>query len=496
MNSPGKSSNPDPYRRELLWNQLWQALNFASKAAFLLLLTPMMISQWGSIGYGLFALASSLLVSMALLDGGIRSLTRIQMADAAKRGDSVALKRIYTQGLLTFAAVSLAAVVLSALLSLSGCLTAWFHLPKGGASILVLTVFCTAILMTSILALEPLAAKGNLSTLKAANTCGALIAIPLCALLVFLGAGVGPVIGVYSASMTIPNLVVAYRNGLFALLPWHELERFHAGTALNTLRAGFWYYLTTVSLIGKSHALTFLVSAIAGPAEAGIFYILLRFSEIISNVASTSSETSLASLKAASNTEERRAFFMQSWQHVALFSIQGALVFLFLTKQLLAIWLHGEITAPSWIGLGLAVFGLSGAFSKVAINSSMGLDLIRYGATAGLGEALLGILCAYSGYHVGGLTGLLLGGSLGVVCLLPIMKMISRDCATILKGSLTHLWILPLKQLLPGFLISTLILWTSSQHGSLGCLIGLSLTIGITLWDLRRLHSCKTQSQI
>ena len=470
------------YRRELLRNQFWQILNFGSKAGFLILLTPMMISRWGSIRYGLFALASSLLVSMALLDGGIRSLTRIQMAEAAKRGDTESLSRIYAEGILTFASVSILAVIACSLLSWSGCLTTWFHLPKGGSGVLVLTVFCTAILMTSILALEPLAAKGNLSTLKAANTWGAMAAIPVCALLMFLGAGVGPVILTYAASMTLPNLIMAWWKGLFALLPWSEFRRFRPATALRTLHHGFWYYLTTVSLIGKTHALTFLVSAIAGPAEAGIFYILLRFSEIISNVASTSSETSLAVLTADANERERHDDFLQSWLHVALFSITGALMFLFLTDQLLVLWLHGAVSIPTHIGLGLALFGLSGAFSRVVMNSSMGLDLTRPAALAGLAEALIGILAAYAGYHAGGLTGLLLGGSLGFLCLLPVSSRVSHRCGFQHAGS----WVISLYPLIPGFLLSGAILYAGSLSTHGATFLGALFLVGaITVWQLR-----------
>ncbi len=493
VNFTGKPSEQDTYRRELLWNQLWQGLNFGSKAAFLILLTPLMLSRWGTAGYGVFALASSLLVSMALLDGGVRALTRIKMADAWKRRDSESMEQVYSEGLLTFASVSLIAVAVFAILSRSGCLTAWFHLPPDGSGVLVMTALCTAVLMTSILALEPLAAEGNLSTLKASNTLGALAAIPACALLVYLGGGVEPVIITYAACMTLPNVVVAYRHDLFAMIPWRTLRSFTPLTAFRTLRSGFWYYLTTISLIGKTHALTFLVSAIAGPGEAGIFYILLRFSEMISNVASTSSETSLAALTAATETEKRRACFTQSWQHVALFSIQGALIFLFMTGQLLTLWLHGEISLTPWIGLGLAIFGLTGSFSRAVVNTSMGLGLTRYAATAGFGEAILGILGAYAGYHVAGLSGLLLGGSLGALCLLPVIRKISMacvsSCAKTAKRSDVILWILPLKPLLPGIFGSAIILWGSSLNGSLPCLLGVSLSVLITLLGLKRLHS-------
>ena len=183
------------YRRELLKNQSWQVLNFASKAGFLILPTPLMISRWGAGGYGLFALASSLLVSMALLDGGIRSLTRIQMADAWKRNDEERARRVYSQSLLTFVCVCMIAIAASIALALTGWMGEWLRLPPGGSGVLVLAVACTAVLMTTLLALEPLAGRGNLSALKAANTCGALAAIPLCGALVFSGAQVGAVDG-------------------------------------------------------------------------------------------------------------------------------------------------------------------------------------------------------------------------------------------------------------------------------------------------------------
>ena len=70
-------------------------------------------------------------------------------------------------------------------LAAAGWMTSLLRLPQGGAGVLVMTVACTAVLMISLLALELLAARGNLSALKAANTWGAVVAIPLCGAMVF-----------------------------------------------------------------------------------------------------------------------------------------------------------------------------------------------------------------------------------------------------------------------------------------------------------------------
>ncbi len=476
------------YRRELLQNQIWQVLNFGSKAGFLLLLTPLMIRTWGADGYGLFALASSLLVSMAILDGGVRALTRIQMAEAWKNGDEATARRVYSEGLLTFASVCLLAIGISVALAVPGWMGEALRLPPGGAGVMVMTVICTAVFMTTLLGLEPLAARGNLSELKAANTWGAVAAIPVCAALVFAKAPVGVVVFAYAFSLTVPNIVVAWRTGLFAMAPWRGLAHFGPRVAWKTLHSGVWYYLTTVSLVGKTHALTFLVSAMAGPAEAGLFYVLLRFSEIVGNVGATASETSLAALSSATDNHERRECFRQSWLHVALFCTHGSLVFVFLTKHLLSLWLHGEANVPHAIGITLAAFGLTGAFSRVVVNASMGLDLTRPAAVAGAWEAVLSIAGAGLGFHLAGLPGLFLGGSVGILCLLPVTGMVSRECGW---RSLWD-WFVALRQLLPGFCAAAVILYLSALSHHFPAWFGALIACGgIALWQLKGIHARK-----
>src|SRR5271165_3192552 len=93
------------YLSELLWNQIWQSANFVSKAVFLLLLTPLMLKRWGADGFGLFGLSSSLLVSMALTDGGVRSLTRLRLAEAIRNSDEAGFRRALGEGVFTFLTV-------------------------------------------------------------------------------------------------------------------------------------------------------------------------------------------------------------------------------------------------------------------------------------------------------------------------------------------------------------------------------------------------------
>ncbi|NCW28226.1 MAG: hypothetical protein EBV83_08055, partial [Verrucomicrobia bacterium] len=92
-----------PYFQELLQNQIWQGGNFLTKAIFLAVLTPWMLRNWGPEGYGLFALASSLFVSLALLDGGIRSLTRVRLASLSSPVTSDLPGKVIATSLVAFA---------------------------------------------------------------------------------------------------------------------------------------------------------------------------------------------------------------------------------------------------------------------------------------------------------------------------------------------------------------------------------------------------------
>jgi hypothetical protein len=63
------------------------------------------------------------------------------------------------------------------------------------------------------------------------------------------------------------------------------------------------------------------------------------------------------------------------------------------------------------------------------------------------------------------------------------------------KRSAVALWILPLQPLLPGIFVSTIILWSSTLIGTLPCLLGISLSGFITLWELKRLHSPTSRTE-
>jgi hypothetical protein len=411
------------YRRELLWNQIWQGANFASKAGFLLIMTKLMLKRWGPDGYGLYSLSSSLLVSMALTDGGVRSLTRIRLTEALRNNDEDEFRRALSEGLFTFIAVLGVVILAMAGLAASGLMKTVLNLPPGGESVLITTVFMTGITMTTLLALEPLAARGRLSETKAANTWGAIAAFPVCGVVLWFHGSILTVVILYSLCMIIPNVVLMMKAGIHSQLLSLKGLNCKPSVIFHTLRSGVWYYTTTLALTLKTHGLNFFVSALAGPAAAGVFYFMLRLTEMIANLGTTASETSLASLASSENPTERSQRFNHCWLYVALFCLPGTVVFAFHGSWVLHLWFRDQ-NFLRIVGAGMAIFGLAGAFSRVVVNASMGLNLVKLAALSNLAEAITSTIGAVVGYKLVGLPGVLIGGSIGsLIMLLPAQKL-------------------------------------------------------------------------
>ena len=472
------------YLRELLWNQIWQSANFLSKALFLLLLTPLMLKRWGPEGFGLFGLSSSLLVSMALTDGGVRSLTRLRLTEAIRNNDEAEFRRALNEGLFTFAAVLGFAILLAAVLAASGWMRTVLNLPPGGEMVLIATVILTGATMITLLALEPLAARGKLSEVKAANTWGAVMAIPVCGAALWLKGSVLTTVILYSLCTIVPNLILMAKAGIISQV--FPLKGSHCKPAVifRTLHCGAWYYATTIALIVKTHALTFVVSALAGPAEAGIFYFMLRLTEMIGNLGATASETSLASLASTKSALERGQKFNHCWLYVALFCLPGAVIFGFQGNWLLHLWFRDQQFV--WVvGVGMAVFGLAGAFSRVVVNASMGLGLVKMAGVSNLCEAATNTICAVIGYKLAGLPGVLLGGCLGVLIMFLPAKKIAHLCGEHFSGAFVR----PLAWLgVPLVLIITTQAAAALAHSVALKFASIAFAGVVTLFQWRRLH--------
>ncbi len=444
-----------------------------------------MLHVWGPVGYGMFALASSLLVSLAILDCGIRSLTRLRLCDALKADDVASFRFAVAEGAAAFAPVALVAFVVAAAV---GALHGWSHLlnlPPEGDFLIAATVGLVGIFMFSVLLLEPLAAQGSVSTLKQVNTIGALLAIPLVGLLVWRGGSVSQATFLYFVCLTSPNVFVLfglYRKGL---VHWSDFVRLRWKNILSTWRAGGWFYLTTISLIAKTHALTFVVSALLGPASAGTFYVLLRITEIVGGWGATASDTALASLANEAAPKKRAENFGWCYRYAMVFCLYGTIGLGFLTPMLLSRWLGQGTQVTPALAWAMALYGLSGALSKIVVNAAMGTGLVSQAAIGNSIEAALVLISGVVCQFYLGLTGIFVGATLAVVALFPTAAYLSRN----LEESVYQTWLKPIVAQAAPLAICSLLLaiaWWSNLL--VVAMVACVLVGGCALVMLKRLH--------
>jgi O-antigen/teichoic acid export membrane protein len=341
--------------------------------------------------------------------------------------------------------------------------------------------------MISTIMLEPMVAQGSLSTYKAANTLGALVAIPVLAIVVWRHGS--PTLGVfaYFLCLIVPNGYLLVREGIVHPRSLREIGRLRWGHVAGTFRTGGWFYVTSMAAVAKTHGLTFLVSALGGPAMAGTFYILLRITEIIGTLGVTSSDTTLAALASEPEPRQRGENFRHAYAYALIFCLHGALATGFLTPLALRYWLPADQLAGLSPGVGwlMAAYGLATAFSKLVVCSAIPVGIFRRTTVGNVAEALLTLVAGWLLLPHFGLAGLFAGAAPTVLALIPAALALSHNFTETARQT----WVAPLRPLLWPLAGSTAALAVASATGLLLPAIAAALVVGASaLLALRRLH--------
>lgn len=419
--------------------QLWETLATVAKAAFFFLATPLLLSHLGRDGYGLLAMALSVTACVVGLDFGTRPYLRVALS-ALPRGGDGSWQPVLGDVLGAFLGIqALGLVALAA--GAKACLWShWLGIDPSGDWLLVIALLGGGAYMTSLLLIEPLAATRRLSLVKAAGFAGNALAVPAVVLTVLQGGTAIACFIAYSAALTLPNLLVAafYLPESFGVLI-RVPTRFHLQTASRIILHGRWFGLSNAQWLLQSYLLTFLMSGLFGPAQAGRFFILLKLSELLSVFGANTSETSISELAAAHRPiEERRQQFISSYQATLAAS---SLVFAFLanlTPIALQLWFHFTDVEP-WIGVWVATFGFAGAFKRVINSACLGLHLVRSLALWEFVETAIALGGLIALQHLLGTTSAFVAGVISVFALARPAQHVARA----LGSSSSGLWLKP-----------------------------------------------------
>jgi len=271
--------------RQLLSNQIWETVAFAAKAAFMVGLTPWMIRIWGAQGYGEFALASSTFVLLSLVDLGIRAKTRLTLCNAGEK-DRVEWPHIVAQSAATFAGVGVLTIATTFTLTVLGILNNLFKISSTNRNLLFITATMSMLVMLSGLLLEPLVAIGRIGKLKLATASGWLAAIPAVAFVLATKGSVIAALVSWLGCLLCANLFVLFKNRFVFLGTGRFRCHLELRKMVATLKESLWFNICNATWMARTYGVTLIISALNGPATAGLFFILLRLSEIISALGS------------------------------------------------------------------------------------------------------------------------------------------------------------------------------------------------------------------
>lgn len=449
----------DPHGRELFLNHVWESLTAGAKILFFAVVTPMMLSTWGEARFGLFAVANSCVALMAITDLGLRMVTRVALSNR-HLSDSAKL-RLHAANFAAFVLAAGAATSIVALLALAGFWHRFLRVPDAGDFVIATTVLLTAVMMSLQLLVEPLAAAGHLSRIKAALFTGNVFAFAIVVALLHRHVGVTVVTTSYFAAIACPLLFllpaanVQSRRFLAALTHLRPAEIF------STFSRGGWINLITAAWVFQTYALVLIVSWTMGPAAAGTFFLFLKLSDLLGLLGASASEPTIAALAAASGRQDRHRYFATAYRSALALCLTGAAGYTFFCDDLFLIWLHRSLTY-SYTGLLIGLFGIAIGFSRIVTAAAVGLSKSRSAALGLLaGTALLVTLIGVM-HGRGGPEMLLALSCIAAGCLLPAAARVARD----IGGGISVVWLKPVIRFAPRLCLIVTVCAVAQNRGS------------------------------
>jgi ADP-heptose:LPS heptosyltransferase len=448
------------HSRELFFNHIWESLNAATKILFFLLVTPMMLSAWGRERFGLFAIANSCVAAFAFFDLGLRTLTRVGLTSSRlSEGAKVRLHALNTVAFSVAAGISVGIV---GLLSLAGCWQRWLHLPQTGNLIITTTAMLAVATMWLQLLVERIAAAGRLSHIKAALFAGNLVAFAVVVTLLRHNATVVAVTATYFGILALPLLFLLPFANLRPRLFVRALVDLQLREILSALHVGGWINLITASWIFQSYGVVVLIAWMSGPTAAGIFFLYLKLSELLSVLGASASEPTIAAIAAAQTPLERHRHFATGYRSTIALCLAGAVGCAFFCGDLFRIWLHQSLD-HSYTGLLIGLFGIAAGVGRMVTAASLGLAKPRP-AALGLFASAIAITGSVFLFRGRASMELILGvGAASGFFLVPMALIVARN----FESTFAETWLRPVAKFVPSSLAIVAVCWFATKIGGI-----------------------------
>lgn len=410
--------------KQLFSNQLWETVAFLAKAVFMLGLTPSMLHVWGPVGYGEFAIATSAFVLLSLCDVGLRGRTRVELS----KGISECKEKPFAmaESIALFGGISLAVLLFVGGVTFSH---GWSHLlgiRREHETLLLVVTTLTLPYMASNLLLETVVVREGLGRIKMVAALGWAAAIPAVALCLWQHLSVLAAVAVWIGALFLANiyLLLARLGDLSQHLK--GVRHISVRGIVMAYRESHWFNIASITWATKSHGLILLTGALSSPASAGLFFIVLRLSEIVSTLGAISFDVALTALPRCRSIAEKRLCLTTTCRYTLLFALPCAAGVAFFTPFFFRFWIKAAPPLGWSTGFWAAGLGLAIAANRLITYVSLGLGTGRLVALCGLAEVavtLCGICWLQPLY---GMAGVIFPAIAAVTVYLPAIAEIRR----------------------------------------------------------------------
>lgn len=443
-------------------NTLTSYVNTSTSLVVALVMTPVLVDGLGRTGYGIWALAGSLVLYLELLEFGFGTATVKRVAEESATDDH---ERVGSAIATSFWLLTVPGVI--ALLAGAGLAAAFpllFDVPSALETTSQLLVLVVAVdLAISIPSDTFGAALMGLQRYDLLNA--TLIAVLIAQAIswaVVLAAGGGLLaLGIATAALSLLGQVSRY---LIArrLVPGLSLSPRRVDRAGFRPLAGLsvWYWVEALADVLISRIDTIVVGLVVGLPEAAVYAVAQKLALFAPRLIAPATRALFpysSELAARGDTAAVRRTVVTGTRVSLAIAGPLCLPLALFARPALEAWVGPEFAEGSLVVVYLVAAAAIGAFARSAVSTALGTGLVRVPALVMVGEAALNLVLSVVLGLLLGLAGVALGTLIAAAVsqLGILVPYIGRK----LSLSLSALWVSTLRTHVPAAFVALLVAW-------------------------------------
>jgi succinoglycan biosynthesis protein ExoM len=413
-----------------------------------LITTRILLDHLGASGYGVYALAGSVVAYLELLELGFGTATTKMMAEDVDRHNESVLRTLNTNVAVLMVTGAVAIVIG---VTLSGYAPEWFNIPSNldGQAHIAFAIMSVAIAISIPFDTlgGALTAYGRLDLLSLSNMARALSAAVGGAIAAIAGGGVVAITSVGAACGVATHL-----------LRWSMLRRLLPGLRLSpslvdrsrlrvTTHLTGWFMLGDATAVVVERLDLVVVGVLLGVKAAAVYAIGLKLAQLL--LRAVQPFTALffpraSGLSADANEAGLSALLIDGTRVSLAVAMPIMLGLAFLAPLVIKVWVGASFHDAAGVLVFLAVARGLSALTETAWWVMAGSGWVRWTSSLSVVEAVVNLTASIALAHAMGPAGVALGTLIGVVVArLPVAFMLAKRASGVTPGDFVRGVLLP-----------------------------------------------------